>query len=129
MVQLIETIDTLCRARGTDVMFLAMFDPAGRPARSHPELAEAKDWLSAAGIGWQLCAAFRPGWVLLEGRARVLYIDAPYQPSSLLLHSLEARFEQPDGSPRTPGLVLTLLTLSEAMGNAEQDELGFGDRF
>lgn len=129
MVQLIETIDALCRARGMDVMFLAMFDAAGRPARSHPDLAEATEWLSAAGIGWQFCAAFRSGWVLLEGGARVIYIDAPYQPGSPLLQSLEGRFERPDGTPRTPGLVLTLLTLPEAMVNAEQDEPGFWDRF
>lgn len=46
-----------------------------------------------------------------------------------LLQSLEERFELPDGTPRTPGLVLTLLTLSEAMLNVEQDEPGFWDRF
>lgn len=129
MVQLIETIDALCRVRATDVMFLAMLDELGRSARSHPALKETTDWLSANGIGWQICAAFTRGSVFLEGGPRVIYIDAPYEVGSPLLLALEARFEVRDGTPRIPGLVLTLLTVTEANANVEQDEPGFWDHF
>ena len=52
-----------------------------------------------------------------------------YVPGSDLLAKLDAHFEKEDGTPRIPGLVLTLLTLEEAMVNADQDDPGFWDRF
>ena len=128
MVQLIQTIDAIARQRGADVMFLAILNSAGRPTRDHPALKEATDWLTAEGFGWQMCGAFRPGSVDLGSGRRVIFIDAPFEPGSLSLQRLDARFEMEDGMPRTAGLILTLLTLAEAMTNAEQDAPGCWDR-
>ena len=40
---------------------------------------------------------------------------------------LEDRFETPDGRPRHPDMVLSLLRLETAMVNADQDKPGFWD--
>jgi hypothetical protein len=127
MVQLIQMIDAISRQRRMDVLFLAILDGAGRPTRDHPALREAKDWLTAEGFAWQICGAFQQGWIYLGDGKRVIFIDTPYLPGSDTLARLEARFEMADGTPRNPGLVLTVLTLAEAMTNAAQDEPGFWD--
>jgi len=127
MVQLIQMIDAISRQRRMDVLFLAILDGAGRPARDHPALSEATGWLTAEGFAWQICGAFQQGWIYLGDGKRVIFIDTPYLPGSDTLARLEARFEMADGTPRNPGLVLTVLTLAEAMTNAAQDEPGFWD--
>jgi len=45
------------------------------------------------------------------------------------LRKLEDRFETPDGLPRHPDLILSLLRLETAMVNADQDDPGFWDDF
>lgn len=129
MVKLIKTIDSVARERLSDVIFIEIFDKDGLPTRDHPSLREVTSWLSAEGFNWQVCAAFQSGWLNIEGGARVIFIDAKYEPGSLSLERLDRQFEKSDGSPRINGLVLTLLTLTEAMTNAEQDEPGFWERF
>ena len=129
MVRRIMTIDALARDRRADVLFIAMLSSSGEPTRDHPAIAEATSWLTEEGIGWELCAGFHRGLVSLEGGPRVIFIDTPYAPGSEVLAKLEARFEQEDGTPRTPGIVLALLTLVEAMSNAGQDDPAFWDRF
>lgn len=128
MVQLIHMIDAISRQRGADVLFLALLNSIGRPTRDHPALKEATDWLTTEGFGWQVCGAFQPGSVDMGSGRRVIFIDAPYVPGSSALQRLDARFELPDGKPRTQGLILTVLTLAEAMINAEQDAPGFWER-
>lgn len=128
MVQLIQTIDAVSRQRGADVLFLAILNSAGSPTRDHSALKEAMDWLTAEGFGWQVCGAFQPGSVDMGSGRRAIFIDAPYVPGSSVLQRLDARFELPDGKPRAPGLILTVLTLAEAMINAEQDAPGFWDQ-
>lgn len=129
MVRRIKSIDAIARERCTDVMFIAMLSSSGKPTREHPAIAEATSWLTAEGIGWDLCGAFHKGLVSLEGGQRVIFIDTPYAPGSKTLAKLEARFEREDGTPRTPGIVLALLTLEDAMSNAAQDDPEFWDRF
>lgn len=129
MVQRIKTIDAIARERRTDTMFIAMVNRAGEATRDHPAIAEATTWLTEEGLGWEICAGFQRGFVSLEGGSRVIFIDAPYAPGSRTLARLEARFEREDGTPRTPGIILALLTLDEAMSNAEQDDPVFWDHF
>jgi hypothetical protein len=129
MVKLIKTIDAIARERRADVIFLATFDDNGRHTREHPAIMAATMWLTDEGIRWELCGGFQTGWISLEGGPRVIFIDVPHEPGSGTLKKLEARFESGDGSPRIPGLILTLLTLDEAMENAEQDNPEFWDNF
>ncbi len=129
MVLLIKTIDAIARERNEDVIFLSILAPDGSPTRHHPALKEATEWLSCEGIGWALCGAFQPDWISLGAGPHAIFIDAPYRPGSDLLARLDAQFEKEDGTPRIPGLVLTLLTLEEAMVNAAQDDPDFWDRF
>jgi hypothetical protein len=129
MVQLIKTIDSVARERRADVIFLATLDANGRYTREHPAIMAATIWLTDEGIGWELCGGFQKGWVSLEGGPRVIFIDAPYEPRSGTLKKLAARFENGDGSPRIPGLMLAVLTLDEAMENAEQDNPEFWENF
>ena len=124
----IETIDAIARRLGRDVIFLDIRNGGDRPVRDQPEIVEATAWLDAEGIGWTACLGFVPGMLLIEGGPRATYIEAPFEPGSAMLAKLEARFETPDGHPCHPDLILTLLTLEDALINAEQDTPGFWDR-
>ena len=127
MPVILETIDAIARRLKRDVIFLAIVERQDRPSRDRPEVAEATAWLDAEGIGWTPCFGFMPGMVIFEGSPRAIYIDAPFEPGFPLLRKLEDRFETPDGLPRHPDLVLSLLRLETAMVNADQDEPGFWD--
>lgn len=123
----IRTIDEVARSLGRDVMFLDIRDPHGRPVADHAQLRVATDWLEKHDLEWEICAAFWPGAIVLEGRGRVVFINTPYLPGSDMLAALDGQFENEDGSPRIPGLILTLLTLGEAQVNAFQDAPQFWD--
>ena len=123
----IKTIDEIARGLGRDVIFLDIRNCEDRPARDRPEVAEATAWLNAQGISWTTCLGFAPRILLIEGGPRAIHIDEPFEPGSATLTKLEERFETPDGLPRHPDLILTLLPLDDAMINAEQDAPGFWD--
>lgn len=124
----IETIDAIARRLGRDVIFLDIRSGEDRSVQDRPEIAEATTWLDAEGIGWTACLGFAPGMLLIEGGPRAIHIEAPFEAGSAMLAKLEARFEAPDGHPRHPDLILTLLTFEDALINAEQDTPGFWDR-
>jgi hypothetical protein len=129
MPVILETIDAIARRLKRDVIFLAIVERQDRPSRDRPEVAEATQWLDEEGLGWTPCFGFMPGMVIFEGGPRAIHIDAPFEPESPLLRRLEDRFETPDGLPRHPDLVLSLLRLETAMVNEDQDEPGFWDNF
>lgn len=123
----IETIDAIARRLGRDVIFLDIRNGEDRLVRDRPEIAEATAWFDAEGIAWTACLGFVPGMLLIEGGPRAIHIEAPFEPGSATLTKLDAWFETPDGHPRHPDLILTLLTLEDALINAEQDAPGFWD--
>jgi hypothetical protein len=123
----IETIDAIARRLGRDVIFLDIRNGEDRPIRDRPEIAVATAWLDAEGIGWTACLGFVPGMLLIEGGPRAIYIETPFEAGSPALAKLEDQFETPDGHPCHPDLILTLLTLEDAVINAEQDTPGFWD--
>ena len=124
-----ETIDAIARRLKRDVVFLDIAERQDRPTRDRPEVTAAIAWLDAEGISWTPCFGFVPGMIVVEGGPRAIHIDAPFAPGSPLLRKLENRFETPDGRPRHPDLVLSLLRLETAMVNADQDEPGFWNDF
>lgn len=124
----IETIDAIARHLGRDVIFLDIQNAEERPVANRPEIAEATAWLDAEGIGWTACLGFVPGTLLIEGGPRAIQIEVPFEPGSAILAKLEAQFETPDGNPRHPNLVLSLLNLEDALINAEQDAPRFWDQ-
>ena len=124
----IDTIDAIARRLGRDVIFLDIRNGGTRPVRDRPEVAAASAWLDAEGIGWTACLGFAHGMLLIEGGPRAIHIEVPFEPGSAMLAKLDARFETPDGHPRHPDLILTLLTLEDALINAEQDAPGFWER-
>lgn len=129
MPVILETIDAIARRLKRDVIFLDLRGSFEHPGRDRPEAEEATAWLDAEGIGWAPCFGFLPGMVIFEGGPRAIHIDLPFEPGSAALRRLEDRFETPDGLPRHPDLVLSLLRLETAMVNADQDEPGFWDDF
>lgn len=125
---ILETVDAIARRLGRDVIYLAIVKRQDRSSRDRPEVAAATAWLDAEGIGWSACLGFAPGMLLIEGGPQAIHIEVPFEPGSAMLAKLDARFETPDGHPRHPDLILTLLTLEDALINAEQDAPGFWDR-
>jgi hypothetical protein len=57
--------------------------------------------------------------LLLEGAPRASFIESPFVPDTPLLAKIHARFETPDGQPRHPDLILSLLRHDLAMVNAD----------
>jgi hypothetical protein len=129
MPLILETIDAIARRLNRDVIFLDIRYRRDRPSRDRAEVAAATAWLDVERIGWAPCFGFKPGMVILEGGPRAIHIIARFEPNSPLLHKLEDQFETPDGLPRHPDLILSLLRQETAMVNADQDEPGFWDNF
>ena len=123
----IDTNDTIARRFGRDVIFLDIRNDNSRPVWDRPDITAATAWLDAEGIGWTACLGFAPRVLLVEGGPRAIHIDTSFEPGSALLAKLEARFETPDGQPRHPDLILSLMPLDDALINAEQDAPGFWD--
>jgi hypothetical protein len=115
----IYTIDAIARRLGRDVIFLDIQNGEDRPVWDRPEVTAATAWLDAEGIGWTACLGFAPGMLLIDGGPRAIHIEAPFEPGSAVLAKLDARFETPGGHPRHPDLILTLLTIKDALINAD----------
>ena len=124
----LETIDAIARRLQRDVVYLDIRERMGQRSRDRHEVTAATVWLDAEEIGWEMCLGFLPRTLLIKGGPRAIYIDTPFEPGSPLLRKLDERFETPDGQPRHPNLVFTLLTLEDALINAGQDSPGFWDR-
>lgn len=124
----IDTIDAIAHRLGRDVIFLDIRNGGARPVQDRPEVAAATAWLDTEGIDWAACLGFAPGMLLIEGGLRAIHIEVPFEQGSAMLAKLDARCETPDGHPLHPDLILTRLTLEDALINAEQDAPGFWER-
>ncbi|CAL95263.1 hypothetical protein [Azoarcus olearius] len=144
MPQLIEYIDAIARKKGRDVLYVR-FKPDTNIEEDDDEgdlfpLFKSFDWenfpprqqiiawLDAKGIGWQPCGDM-PSPNCMVSYLGQIYIDLPYAPDLPLYCELAELLENPDGSMRIPGADFYLVTLTEAMKNAEHDEPGYWERW
>jgi len=127
MVFEIGTIDSIARALERDVLFLGLTDEESPERDIYVEAVT--EWLDAHGFGYRLCTAFSEDIVYIEGGPACIYLDVPPISESVGLSAIVEKFGPIGGPPVDPGLVVGILTLGDALKNAEQDDPSFWDRF
>lgn len=138
MPQLIEHIDAIARQKQRDVLFLKFLDPENLEGKIQPDSVwhwassagrqSAIEWFNRNQIHWQPCGSFADENSMTSYAGQV-YIDVPFEETNPVYQKVLNYFENPDGSPRFPGVLLFLLPLDVAMKNAHHDEPGFWDRW
>ena len=124
----IRTIDGIARTLRRDVLFLEFVDPEGRQDDSNPDAQMVASWLAAHGIAHELCFGFSEDVIFFEGGPVCIHLDVAPTSETLTLRILLGKFGPVGGPPATKGLRLSVLTLTDALRNAEQDEPAFWDR-
>lgn len=123
----VGTIDGIARQLGRDVLFLALLDEEGESLDIYAEIEPVTNWLEANGTIYRLCTAFEEGVVYIEGGPGCIYLDVEANTDLRQLAILVDKFG-PVGSPQSvSGFQLSVLTIEDALKNAEQDDPSFWD--
>lgn len=131
MPQLIEYLDKIARDKQRDVLSISFLD-------SSMELDEILDidfdqykpflemiaWLDANDIRWLPCCLQNS--IVIQGR---IYVDVPFDEADPVYQKLVGHLENADGSMKIPGVAFQYMPLAAAMEYAEQDELGYWEKF
>lgn len=147
MPLLLEHIDAIARRKQRGVLYVE-FHPLALDPEAGEDLSEGDimawktmpdtawqslpirqrliDWLDTQRIGWQRCGHYAQTGLLMGYRGQI-YIDLPFETTSLDFLALQAFLENPDGSMRHIGVFFVYCSLEKAMENAAHDEPGFWD--
>lgn len=125
----VGTIDGICRQLGKDVLFLALLDEEDENLDIYAEVDAITEWLEVTGIVFQLCIAFSEDVVFVEGGPACIFLDVSPETHPEQFSVLLEKFGPIDGPPVNPGFQLGILSLDDAMKNAEQDDPAFWDDF
>ena len=123
----VRTIDGIARQLGRDVLFLALLDEEGASLDIHAEIEPVTNWFEANGIIYRLCTAFEEGVVYIEGGPGCIYLDVEPNTDLGKLAVLLNKFGPVSGPQSVSGFQLSVLTLENALKNAEQDDPSFWD--
>lgn len=146
MPQLLEYIDSICRKKQRDVLYLRFVAPNTEPwdndsddgtcdgfddyvdGRNLEVRRQIIEWLDQNQIAWQPCGpiANENCWESYRGQ---IYLDVPYDQNLDAYQHLEAFLENPDGSMRFPEVEFWRLSLNLAMKNSHHDEPGFWEKW
>ena len=131
MPQLLQTIYEIAVEKGRDVLCIVFGDPRVPPPyyeglnvlndeliewpdwRTHPTRQQVVDWLKINGIAYRKTGFPQEGWII-EGYGGSLYLDVPFDTSNPEYQKLAAFLEDPDGSPRLPGMTFWAVSLESA---------------
>lgn len=127
MPQLLQTIYEIAVAKGRNVLCIVFGDPRVPPPyyeglctlddeliewpdwRTHPTRQQVVDWLENNGIAYCKTGFPRQSWII-EGYGGSLYLDVPFDTTNPEYQKLAAFLENPDGSPRLPGMSFWAVT-------------------
>ena len=123
----VGTIDGIARQLGRDVLFLALLNDENESLDIYAEIDPITDWLEARGITYRICTAFEEGVVYIEGGPGCIYLDVEPNTDLRKLAVLLNKFGPVDGPQSVSGFQLSVLTLENALKNAEQDDPSFWD--
>lgn len=123
MAYILDTIDTLARRLGRDVLYLTL------PDQVSFDLDPITTWLDEQGFGWCLCFAFSEDSVYVEGGPTCLYIDLPYDESCERVRQVDDHFNDKSGTPVIAEVETSLLRLQDAARNAHQDAPDFWENW
>ena len=123
----VGTIDGIARQLGRDVLFLALLDEENQSLDIYAEIDLVTNWLESRGITYRICTAFEEGVVYIEGGPGCIYLEVVPNSDQHQLAVLVDKFGEVGGQPSQSGVLLSVLTLDDAMKNAEQDNPNFWD--
>jgi hypothetical protein len=123
----VATIDGIARKLGRDVLFLALLDEENESLDIYAEIGPTSDWLEAHGIIYCICTAFEEGVVYIEGGPSCVYLEVVPKTDLSQFAALVDKFGPVGGPQSLSGFKLSVLTLKDALKNAEQDDPNFWD--
>ena len=130
MPYLIENIDKIARDKGRDVLFVR-FDKKLFEGFDYEDIPVRKrliQWFEENKI-----TAFPCGDVasehLLPSYQGQLYIDVPFDETDPDYVKISGYLENPDGTPRIPGVLFCCLKYALAMKNRHHDAPGFWEKW
>ena len=128
MPQLIDHIDAIARKKGRGVLFVVFDSFDIGQYEDFPERKKLIKWLEDNHIDYCKCApiASENGFESYNGQ---LYLDVCYDENDPVYIKLRDYLENPDGSPRIPGIAFWYLPLEVAMQNKHHDEPGFWEKW
>lgn len=142
MPQLIKFIDALARQKGRDVLLVrfGVVDEATGPFlisedddkphcwEDNPLRIDLISWLDARGIEWCPCGGFATENCISTYQGDI-YLDVPFDKGDPVYQVLSQYLENPDETPKIPGVTFCYLTLKCAMRNSHHDEPGFWEKW
>ena len=130
MPYLIENIDKIAREKGRDVLFVRFdkkhfspFDYEDIPARK-----ELIQWFEEKKITVFPCGDVASEH-LYQSYQGQLYIDVPFDETDPDYAKVCGYLENPDGTPRIPGVLFCALKYETAMKNKHHDDPGFWEKW
>ncbi len=123
----VGTIDGIARQLGRDVLFIALLDEEDESLDIYTEIEPVTNWLEANSIIYRLCTACEEGVVYIEGGPGCIYLDVEPNTDLRQLAVLVDKFGPVGGPQSVSGFQLSVLTLEDALKNAEQDDPSFWD--
>jgi hypothetical protein len=133
----LRTIDQIARAKQRDVCYVTFQDRGdwhhpvlNWQALSHPR-HKITDWLQANSIEWEDCFEFAVP-ECHETYHGHIYIDIAYDETDTKYQALAAFLEDESGNVRLEfgeNTKFYLLSIEQAMTNAEHDEPGYWERY
>lgn len=123
-----KTIDKIARELNKDVLFLEFITIT--PEQTFEDFKDFKHrkdtitWLHDMGIHFDECYPMTEGSEWKAGYLGHLYFPSvSMDKNDNVYKALEEHFEQPDGRPRVPGVILYYLPLSDAQKNVHLDPI------
>jgi len=126
----IKHIDKIAREKQRDVLFVEFYKTvfSTRNYEKYEERTNLIKWLDENKIGYELCAHIANDNVMRAYRGQI-YIDLVYDESDEKYILLNEYLENPDGTPKMPGVMFYNLTLEQANKNLHHDEPGFWEEW
>ena len=140
----IKHIDAIAREKARDVLYIEFCEKcstAGHDGesgersnyslwdwRTSDARKEVIKWLDSRGISWMPCGEFANTSVMNCYRGQI-YVDLPHDCELAEYKALKTYLELPDGAMRFAEVRFYLVTLKQAMINAQHDTPDFWDKW
>ena len=125
MPQIIDPIDLIARKKGRDVLLVEFRNSKGQLSEFGWQRSAARRdliaWLDEKGIGWSPCYRIWNDGLIETPYTGEIYLDVPYELTDPRYQQLQQHLENPDETPRIPGIGFAVLPLELALKNAHHD--------
>lgn len=124
----IGTIDAISRRLQRDVLQITFVDE-GERQDIYVEIDHITAVLDQLNLQWELCAGFTDGFAYIEGGPGCIYIDIDPHAKPEIVKVLQTELNELNKTEKPAICSLSVLTLSDAKKNSEQDLPEFWENF